>query len=175
MSMSGSSLEPGPVGSLLRWQFNTAHRLLDAAVDQLTDDALRGRRPADVARAGVCFAQAVLGEDLSVNGVLAGGRPLAFSSWAGRTGMSEIPPLAGTAAWRDWARRVRLDLSRVRPYARAVYASTDAYLAALPEDELPPLGGGTCTCVLSALLLTLARRSGEVAELLRTHRERGPT
>ncbi len=146
----------GPAGALLRWQFRLVHRLLDTAVDQL-GDAADGR-----CAACACFAQAVLCEDLSVNAVLAGRQPLALSSWAGRTGMSELPRLAGPADWHAWGRSVRLDLSRLRPYARAVYASTDTYLATLSEDGLEPLGGETPACLLSALLLTLAARHGEI-------------
>jgi hypothetical protein len=147
----------GPAGALLRWQFRLVHRLLDTAVDQLADAAH------DRYAACACFARAVLCEDLSVNGVLAVRQPLALSSWAGRTGMSELPPLAGPADWRAWERSVRLDLGRLRPYARAVYASTDAYLAALSEDGLEPVGGETPGCLLSALLLTLAAWHGEIA------------
>lgn len=146
----------GPAGALLRWQFRLVHRLLDSAMDQLAETA--PHRCAVCA----CFARAVLGEDLSVNGVLAERQPLALSTWAGRTGMSELPPLVGPADWRAWERSVWLDLGRLRPYARAVYASTDAYLATLPEDGLVPVGGETPGCLLSALLLTLAARHGEI-------------
>ncbi len=96
-----------------------------------------------------------------MNGVLAERLPLALSSWAGRTAMSELPPLARPADWRGWERRVRLDVGQLHPYARAVYAATDTYLAALSEAELDPVGGETLGCLFS-LLLTLAARHGEM-------------
>jgi len=65
-------------------------------IEQLTTEALHQRPPGTAAPAGACYAQIVLCEDLSVNGVRATGRPLAFSTWAGRTGLSEIPLLVGT-------------------------------------------------------------------------------
>lgn len=159
--------------ALLRWQFRLAHELLDAAIDRLTVEALHWRPAGTAASAGTCFAQVVLCEDLSVNGVLAAGTPLALSTWAGRTGLSELPPLARPTACRAWARRVRLDPAELRPYARAVYAATDAYLAALPDDALDPERGERPSCLLSALLLTLSMRRGEIACLLAL--ERRPT
>jgi hypothetical protein len=129
---------------LLRWQFRLAHELLDATIEHATTEALHRCPPGTAAPAGACYAQGVLCEDLSVNGVLAAGRPLALSTWVGRTGLSEIPPLAGPTDWRAWARRMRLDQAKLRPYAKAVYASTDAYIAALPDEALecstPPVG-----------------------------------
>jgi hypothetical protein len=71
-----------------------------------------------------------------VNGVLGAGTPLALSTWVRRTGVSEIPSLADLTDWRGWAQRVRLDFGELRPYARAVYASTDAYLAAFRDETL---------------------------------------
>src|SRR5947199_2207819 len=80
--------------ALLRWQFRLAHELLDAATDGLTLEAVHRHPPGTAAPAGASYAQVVLCEDLTVNGVLAAGTPLALSTWAGRTGLSELPPLA---------------------------------------------------------------------------------
>jgi hypothetical protein len=161
------------VRALLRWQFRRVHALLDAATERLTPEAAHWRPPGAAAPAGACYAQAVLCEDLSVNGVLAAGTPLAFSTWAGRSGLSELPPLPNAADWHAWAQRVRIDLTQLHPYARAVYGATDTYLAALPDDAFTPVCGEQPACLLSALLLTLAMRRGEVASLLAL--ERRPT
>jgi len=149
--------------ALLRWQFRLAHELLDAAIDRLTLEAIHRYPPGAAAPAGACYAQVVLCEDLTVNGALAAGTPLALSTWAGRTGLSELPPFAELAEWGAWACRVRLDRARLRAYARAVYAATDAYLEALPAEALDPARGETPACLLSALLLTVSMRRGEIA------------
>jgi len=135
----------GPAAALLRWQFRRAHELLDATVD-----------PAGAAR----YARVVLCEDIGVNGVLAGRRPLALSTWTGRTGMSALPALGTPIDWRAWARTVRLDLARVRRYARAVYDATDAYLAGLPDEALVP--DATPAHVLTGLLLDASIRGPEI-------------
>src|SRR5579859_6612293 len=147
--------------ALLRWQLQLADDLLDSAIAPLG----RAGRPGvgRAARAAACYAEALLCEDVSVNGMLAGGRPLALSTWAGRTGASELPPLAGPVDWPAWARRVELDLARLRAYAAAVHAATDSYLAAMPGEAVE----SAPECLLTALLLTSAARRGEIVRLLR--------
>src|SRR5260370_16574999 len=135
---SPSARGPLSARALLRWQFRVAHELLEAAIGRLTTEAVL-RRPAGTARsAGACYAQVVLCEDLSVNGILGAGTPLALSTWIGRTGVSEIPWLADPTGWRAWARYVRLDFGELRPYAPAVYASTPPYLPHLRHHSLHP-------------------------------------
>jgi hypothetical protein len=75
-------------------------------------------------------------------------------------------PLAEHAGWRAWSRRVQIDLSRLREYAQAVYAATDAYLATLPDRALDPARRELPGCLLNAVLLTIATRRGEIAALL---------
>lgn len=165
--MAGGALS---ARALLRWQFRLAHEFLDAAIERLATEAVHRHPPGTAAPAGACYAQVVVCEDLSINGVLAAGTPLALSTWVGRTGLSELPPLAGLTDWHAWARRVRLDLAELQPYARAVYAATDAYLAGLPDEALDPARGETPACLLNALLLTLSMRRGEIACLLALER-----
>ena len=152
--------------ALLGWQFKRVHEFLDAALEQLCTKTGPQYRSSTTAAAAASYAQAVVSEDLAVNGVLAKGSPLALSTWVGRTGLSEMPPSVVATDWDAWARRVRLDLTRLRLYARAVYASTDAYVAALPEDPFNPVRADGPGCMLCALLLTLSMRTGEIACLL---------
>jgi hypothetical protein len=160
---SASAQGPLSARALLRWQFRVAHELLEAAIERLTAEAVLRRPTGTAASPGACYAQAVLCEDLSVNGVLGAGMPLALSTWIGRTGVSEIPSLADPTSWLPWAQRVQLNVGALRPYARAVYASTDAYLAGLRDDALEHPPEEMPACVLNALLLTLSMRRGEIA------------
>jgi hypothetical protein len=148
--------------ALLRWQFRLAHNLLEAAIEQSPPENIQRHPACTGALAGACYAQAVLCEDLSVNGVLATGTPLALSTWSGRTGVSQMPSLAELPHWRDWAQRVQLDLTRLRSYANAVYASTDEYLDTLPGDAVHRPRGENRAYILNALLLTLSMRRGEI-------------
>ena len=180
-----AALRPSPAGALLRWQFSLAHRLLEDTVASIPEatapdtarpiSALRRPRSGTTATpAGACYAHVVYGEDLIVNGILAGRQPLAISTWAGRTGLGELPTLGGSIAspipeqpaWCAWARRVQIDLAPLRAYAQAVYAATDAYLAIVPDAVLDPGRRELPGCLLNALLLTLAMRRGEIATRL---------
>ena len=154
---------------LLRWQFRLMHRLLDTAADEIGAEQSRRQPPSVVARAGACYAQIALCEDVSVHSALAVGAPLALTIWAGRTGLSELPPLVGPIDWRAWTCRVRLaDMAALRAYAQAVHAMTDTYLATLADDAFDPAHEELPGRVLSALLLTMAMRHGEIACLLST-------
>jgi len=152
----------------LRRQFQVAHDLLDAAVDECPSHrAYPHPRDAEGATAAAWYAQTVVCEDIVVSGVAAREAPLALSTWSGRTGLSELPPLARcinerTAGAAPWAGTVRIDARALRAYARAVYASTDAAIGALPVDALDPARRGSPACILTALLLTVAARRGEL-------------
>ncbi|HEV8193867.1 MAG TPA: hypothetical protein VGP82_20655 [Ktedonobacterales bacterium] len=152
--------------ALLRRQFGLAHQLLDTAITRLSSETVYQCPPNAAGVAGARYAQVVVHEDLSVNSVLAAGAPLSLSTWAGRTGLSELPPLAKLANCHAWVGRVRLNLAEVQHYAQAVYAATDAYLAALPDGALDLTCDEQPERLLSALLLTLAMRRGEIACLL---------
>jgi hypothetical protein len=134
-----STYKAPSASDLLRRQFQLVHGQLEASMTGRT-----------TATSAACVARIVLCEDLTINGILAAGAPLALSTWRGRTGLSELPPPAVPIDWRAWAERVRLDQAEFREYARAVYAATDAYLA--HEHPAPT------TCLLNALLLSIARR-----------------
>lgn len=154
---------------LLRWQFRLMHRLLDTVADEISAEQSRGHAQDMVARAGVCYAQIALCEDVSVHSALAVGPPLALTAWAGCTGLSELPPLAGPIDWRAWMSRVRLvDMAVLRFYAQAVHTMTDTRLSALVDDALDAPPDILPERLLSALLLTMAMRYGEIARLLAT-------
>ena len=78
------------------------------------------------------MAHLVYDEDLIVNGMLLGKAPLAASTSAGKTGISD-PQMAVS---QDWAKTVRLNLPEFREYQKAVFAATDAYTASLDESDL---------------------------------------
>lgn len=152
--------------ALLRWQFRLAHQRLDGAIERLGAEAIYRSAPNIATSAGACYGQMVVCEDLSVNGVLVAGAPLALSTWAGRTGLSTLPPLGEPAAWHAWARSVRLDLAALRAYAHAVYDAIDTAIAALPAEAFDFQSRDAAVYLLSALLLTVSYRHGEITCLL---------
>lgn len=139
--------------TLLRESLGDAHALLEAVMQDVTPEATHWMPPGRANPVGATYAHVIFFEDRTINGVILHRRPLYETTWAGRTGMSELMPMH-TAEGDDyvpWTRRVQIDLPALRQYAQAVYDNTDEYLAALtPEDldtpvDLSGVGGGQST------------------------------
>lgn len=118
--------------ALLRHEIDWAHQLLEMVMDDVTSEQAHWLPPGIANPLGATYAHAVVVEDGVVRQILMGETPLYLGDWVDRTGISE-PRLDSTL---EWARTVRVDLPQARAYARAVYASTEAYLAALKPGEL---------------------------------------
>jgi len=127
--------------TLLRTQVKVAIEWLEGVVADLTPEDAHWKPPGTALPAGAVYAHAVTSLDAVVNAVLRGGPPMFAAGWAGRTGLSEIPPgpdpaHPGMPDWADWSRRVKVDLAVHRKYASAVEAAVDDYLAALSDADL---------------------------------------
>ncbi len=123
---------------LLREQLAEAHALLEAVMQGVTPEAAHWIPPGNANPIGASYAHVAVLEDRTINGIIMHRRPLYETSWSGRIGMSEVMPSQGED-WDDyagWTRRLKVDVSSVREYAKAVYANTDQYLASLTPDDL---------------------------------------
>jgi hypothetical protein len=121
---------------LLRWQFGAVHRLLASS--------------SPAAR----YAEAVVIEDITISSLVSNRKPLALSTWRGRTGLSRLPPLGQCHPEPAWSDSVAINPTELRTYAQAVHAATDAYLS-----RFTPTRHRLTLCVLTALLLNTIRRS----------------
>jgi hypothetical protein len=126
---------------MLREQLQGAVRLLEGTMEDVTTAQAHWVPPGTANPIGANYAHVVLGQDGLVNGLLKGGAPLFADAWAGKNGISELPPQADPAKpgfpdWSGWARRVQIDLAALRAYATAVYAGTDEYLGSLADGDL---------------------------------------
>ena len=120
------------------------------------------------------YAHAVIAEDVIANTFLQGKAPLyQAGGWEAKLGIAfpGIPP----ALTPEWASSVKMDLPKFQEYAKAVYAATDAYLAAVADSELDrttqgPFGETTIGWMVSALLATHpVGHAGEGAALKGVH------
>ena len=119
---------------LLRSAMNVAHQSHEATVADVTPEMAHWRPPGQAHPIGSLYAHMVVGEDTLVNAVLQGGAPLYAGPWAGRTGLAQ--PSAAFSRTVEQAREMRVDLPKVRAYAQAVYAASDAFLASLDDAAL---------------------------------------
>ena len=127
--------------SLLREQIQAAHQLVEGTIANVTPEQAHWVPPGIAVPLGATYVHIVISEDGTVNGLLKGGAPLFASTWTGKIGVSELPPMmnpqkVGFPDWSGWSRRVRVDLEALRQYAKAVYAATDGYLASLKDKDL---------------------------------------
>ncbi|MEK7247219.1 MAG: DinB family protein, partial [Chloroflexota bacterium] len=84
---------------------------------------------------GALYAHMVVSEDFVVNGMVRGAAPLMMSAFAGKTGLSEPPPMPG-GDLHGWAVKVQIDLDALKAYDKAVRAATDEFLAGASDADL---------------------------------------
>ncbi|MCC6169288.1 MAG: DinB family protein [Caldilineaceae bacterium] len=156
--------------SLLRAQYGMAHSWVEGTMQDVTAEIAHKHPPGRLHPIAAEYIHIAVGEDYYLQALARGATPLVASSFAGKTGASEVPPLGD---WGDWGRTVQVDLDAARAYAQAVYAATDDYLASLNdadlerEVDLSAVGLGTQTVgfVLNLLLLNTAAHAGEISAL----------
>jgi hypothetical protein len=155
--------------ALLRAQYKGAHDVLEATMQDVTSEMAHWSPPGVANPLGATYAHVAAAEDLFLNGMAEGTQLLLATSWAGKAGISEPPPMGGS--WSEWGHRVQVDLATVHAYAQAVYADTDDYLATLSDEDLgrtldlsaAGLGQQTLGYVLSLLLANVHWHTGEIA------------
>lgn len=159
--------------ALLRMQLEHANNWLEGTLGEPSEDEVHAVPAGAANPIGVCYAHAVLVEDMVVNSMLRGSTPLFASVWEGKNGLSEPMPTPGPEwpKYFDWTRGVRIDLPLFRRYAQAVYRDANAYLDTLTPEDLDrevDLGGSSGTqsvgWILSVLLIGhLHDGTGELA------------
>jgi hypothetical protein len=179
--------EENRVMSFFREELKAAHQLLEGTIEGVTNEQALWAPPGIALPIGATYAHIVLSEDGTMNGMFKGGAPFFASSWAGKTGVSEMQPAPnpktpGFPDWSGWGRRVKIDLAQFRPYARAVYAATDEFLASLTDEDLRRpvslafigLGESTWEFVLiNGVLGNALTHSGEISCLKGLQGKRG--
>ncbi len=153
--------------SLLR----TVHQFLEGTMAGLTAEQTIWDPPGQAFSIAANYVHVVGSEDMWIQQVLRGRELLATTTWAGRTGVSEMPPLGPGGDLKAWSRRAEVDLPVLQRYGQAVYAATDDYLAALaPEALTRPLdlralglGEQSVLFALTALLGNAAMHCGEIS------------
>ena len=122
----------------LREQLTLAHKVLEDTVSGINEEQAHWQPGGQAHSIAANYAHIVVQEDVIVNVLLKGGDPLFATTFAGKTGLSDIPPLPSTelVKWQEWGEQLRLDLETVAAYSQAVYNSTEAYLDTVTDDVL---------------------------------------
>jgi DinB superfamily len=121
---------------LYRNLLRTAHDALEGTMAGLTAEQATWDPPGKAFSIAANYVHVVASEDTAIQQFLRGREPLAATSWAGRTGVSEMPASGPGTDLKAWSRRSRVDLPVLQRYAHAVYAATDEHLAAFSPTAL---------------------------------------
>jgi uncharacterized damage-inducible protein DinB len=154
--------------ALLKEQIELAHGMVKGTVADLTEEQAHWTPGSKAAPIGANLAHVIVGEDFFLNMVV-GRQPLGLGAFAGKTGLSEPPPLG--MAWGEWAERVKIDVPVLQEYARAVFRATEEYVAALtPEDlerelDLSNAGLGKMSLGRFVSMMTVVHPSGHCGEI----------
>src|SRR5258706_7653510 len=132
---------------------------------------------------GATYAHLVFSEDAIVAGMLEGKAPLSETEWKDKTGANSPMP-AMDENWEkanyEWSKSVQVDMNKMREYAKAVYAATDAYMDNLKEEDLEteldlgPMGKQTVVHVIYSFLIGHTNSlAGELSALKGVHGAKG--
>ena len=122
--------------SLIQFLVKEARGFHEGTLKDVTPEQANWQSSGKVMPIAAQYAHVIMSQDMGLHGMLKGSAPLAASSWAGKTGLSETPPIGPGAPLDEWARRVQIDLPALRQYAEAVCVATDDYLSSLTDDDL---------------------------------------
>jgi hypothetical protein len=124
--------------SILKAGLDSAHRVMEMMVADLSDDIVNRPAPGNANPIGSSYAHAVVAEDVIVSGMILGRAPLVVTSWAGRTGLDKPMPMHGVQEGDlgEWYHTVHVDLAALRAYAAAVYAQTGEFLDRADAETL---------------------------------------
>jgi hypothetical protein len=156
---------------LYRNLLRSAHDFLEDTLADVTSAHFTWDPPGKAFGIGANYAHVLGAEDLAIQGLLQGKSLLAASTWAGKVGASEPPPLGPGVDVKGWSQRAKLDLAEMRRYGQAVYAATDQYLDSISPEELSRsidlsqfgLGKQTVLFLLTAILANASLHTGEIS------------
>ena len=156
---------------LYRSLLRTAHDALEGTMADVTPAQAAWDPPGKAFSIAANYAHVLGSEDMGIHRLLRGTDLLATSTWAGRTGMSELPHFGPGGDMKTWSRQAKVDVPAMQRYGQAVYAATDAYLAAAGPEALTRLldlsnlglGEQPASFILNALVVNAAMHCGEIS------------
>jgi hypothetical protein len=131
--------------ALLLDEFGAATSLVEAVTADVTEESAHWRPEGLANPIGANFGHVLVATDAFVNVTIRKQAPLFATTFAGRTGMGEFPPLPdpgspGWATYHDdfhrWAHRARVDLPVLRDYGAALFGSIREWLSTRTYADL---------------------------------------
>ena len=123
------------VKPLVKGMLARNREVLEGTMTDVENEHAHWAPPGKALPLGALYIHVLTAEDFFIQGLLKGGAPLWDSTWKDKMGLSEPRPPRGQP-WEDWARRVRIDMPKLREYGKTVFAATDTYVDGLSETDL---------------------------------------
>lgn len=160
---------------LLKIQLKDARQTFDGTVADLTPEQLHQNPGGKALPLGSVYAHLLFSEDVIIQGMMQGKATLHQTIWKDKTGASSpMPPMdeKWSAAHEEWSRSVQIDLPKLKEFAKAVYAETDAYVNSLTDTDLEKeldlgsWGKHTVASMLSSFIIAHTNSlTGEISAL----------
>ena len=113
-----------------------AHTYVEQTMEGVTDEVASFSPGGTANPIAGTYAHLVFSEDFFNQFFLMNTKPLFESDWKDKTGISELQPTDWQVAYPKWLKTVTIDTSKVHEYAKAVFDSTEKYVATLKDTDL---------------------------------------
>ena len=124
---------------LLKDELKSAREIFEGTVADVTEEQLHKDPGGKALPLGSIYAHLAFSEDAIVQGMIQGKAPLSSTIFQGKTG-ADLPFPAMDEKWSEnnenWSKNVKINLTELREYTKAVFAATDAYVATLKDEDL---------------------------------------
>jgi hypothetical protein len=124
---------------LVKDQLKDVHGTFESTVSNIKSEHLHKLPGGQALPLGSLVAHLVFSEDVIVNGMLLKKEPLYTTSWKGKTGASSPLP-AMDDKWKtshiEWSQNVQVKFPELMKYMKAVFESTEKYVATLKDADL---------------------------------------
>ncbi len=122
--------------NILLEQLQDAHKWLEGTMDGVTNEVAAFMPQGTANPIAGTYAHMVMSEDFFIHGLLQGKKALMETDWMGKTGASELQPTEWQEAYPKWLKSVKVDVKKMREYAKAVYKTSEDYVASLTDTDL---------------------------------------
>lgn len=117
-------------------QLKEAHKVLEETMDGVSNEVGQWQPEGTANPIAGTYAHLVFSEDMFLHGFLKQEDPLFETMFKDATGASAVQPSDWVNEYPKWLREVEVDMEKFRAYAKAVYASSEEYVAGLSEEDL---------------------------------------
>jgi len=124
---------------LIKDELKEARESFEGTVADINPDHLHQDPGGKALTLAAAYAHLIFSEDVIIHNLLKHQPALWETSWQAKTGASQPLP-AMDKHWSKnhakWAKTVKVDVTKLKKYAKAVYKTTDKYISGLTNKDL---------------------------------------